>query len=267
MKRALLPKGQTSCLFDDLSFDVPHNRILRATVRRLSNVSELDTGLQHQLREIDRGFEHITQISLDRSSFRQIQLHRNNASYDLLLRICELIHDSLLPTEQQGRYKFADLAEDETRLNQLFEDFVRNFYAREQAIYPSVKREKIMWPSLETSDIAKHHMPEMVTDITLRNEREIFVLETKFYREVFVQYKGGRKIRSPHLYQLFAYLKNIEEEDEDARSVRGMLLYATGEEDVTLDYRFGNLAIRVATVSLAQSWKMIHARLVDLLRP
>jgi 5-methylcytosine-specific restriction enzyme subunit McrC len=67
--------------------------------------------------------------------FQRVQLGRNNRHYDLLLRICSLILDSLLPGEGAGRTRFADILADEVRMSTVFEAFVRNFYRSEQSAF------------------------------------------------------------------------------------------------------------------------------------
>ena len=51
---------------------------------------------------------------MNASLFRRIQLHRNNAFYAFLLRVCELVHMSLLPDRSgEGSFWFRDVLSDE----------------------------------------------------------------------------------------------------------------------------------------------------------
>src|ERR1700720_3161246 len=43
-----------------------------------------------------KAFEHVSPIAVTRSSFRRLQLHRNNGYYNLLMKVCELVHEALL---------------------------------------------------------------------------------------------------------------------------------------------------------------------------
>ena len=45
LKRSLLPRGRVACYVDDLSYDVPHNRVIKAAMRALIGVPGLDPGI------------------------------------------------------------------------------------------------------------------------------------------------------------------------------------------------------------------------------
>src|SRR5688572_9530038 len=93
-------------------------------------------------------------------------------------------------------------------MSTVFEEFVRNFYKVEQQQY-EVGREYIEWihGSAETDD--HEYLPRMETDTTLRSEERVIVIETKYYKETLSQ-NWSAKLHSANLYQLFAYLKNLE---------------------------------------------------------
>jgi 5-methylcytosine-specific restriction endonuclease McrBC regulatory subunit McrC len=72
---------------------------------------------------------------------------------------------------------------------------------------------------------------------------------------------GARRLRSAHLYQLYAYLQNTR---CDAEPVDGILLYAQvgqaeDSEVVIQDHR-----VRVTTLDLSAEWEQIHRQLLDL---
>ncbi len=46
LKRSLLPRGRVACYVDDLSYDVPHNRVIKAAMRALIGVPGLDPGIR-----------------------------------------------------------------------------------------------------------------------------------------------------------------------------------------------------------------------------
>jgi 5-methylcytosine-specific restriction enzyme subunit McrC len=51
-KRALRRRGLAACRFDELSHDVLHNRIIKATLLHLSRAHGLDLDLERALTEI-----------------------------------------------------------------------------------------------------------------------------------------------------------------------------------------------------------------------
>jgi 5-methylcytosine-specific restriction enzyme subunit McrC len=97
LRRKLLMFGRASCRFDELRYDILHNQILKATLGRLSEAEELDSTLRNDLRASVKLFSEVSDIVITNSVFRRVQLSRNNRSYDLLLKICELVHSALLP--------------------------------------------------------------------------------------------------------------------------------------------------------------------------
>ena len=121
------------CQFDELTPDIVHNRILRTTVQWLSN-APIEPRLRDRLREVDHRMSGISTMPVNVSLFRRIQLHRNNGFYAFLLRVCELVHLSLLPDRSgEGPSWFRDVLSDEDYMAAVFEEFIRNFYSLKQS--------------------------------------------------------------------------------------------------------------------------------------
>jgi 5-methylcytosine-specific restriction enzyme subunit McrC len=261
IRRNLLMFGRANCRFDDLSYDVLHNRIIKATLARLLNIDELDSRLRHELFQSRRLFANVSDVSLSSALFRRVQLSRNNANYDLLIKICELIHWALLPHEQGAGTKFSDPLKDERLMASVFEVFVRNFYKVEQRAF-SVKSETIQWDAAALTSESAQYLPAMRTDVTLRSNERTIVIDTKYYPEALTENFGQKKIRSDHLYQLYAYLKNIK---SPVGLPEGILLYPTTSEPLDLAFIVSGHKIRVVTLQLDQPWQKIHAELCSLL--
>jgi 5-methylcytosine-specific restriction enzyme subunit McrC len=68
------------CEFDELSHDVFHNRVLKASLKRLSQAPNLAPELAQALRSLTSRFSDVSDMPLERSSFSRVRLHRNNAS-------------------------------------------------------------------------------------------------------------------------------------------------------------------------------------------
>lgn len=264
IKRMLLKNGMAHCIFDELSHDVLHNRIIKSTIQSLKHTDKLDAAIRGQLYELDRHLAGISHIRLHKNDFRRVQLGRNNSFYNLLLNVCELIYDCLLPTETAGRFKFNDISKNELRMSSVFEEFVRKFYYLEQNNY-SVRRSNIEWSASHMTDADAAYLPIMKTDICLESKTQTIIVDTKFYTETFSSNFGVRKIQSPDLYQLYSYLRNAEIKLPAEKGLAGILLYPTTDEDVVLNYVFSKHRVRVATVDLSASWPEIHLRLINLL--
>ena len=130
VRRNATMTGRLPCDFDELSYNVLHNRILKATMRRLIRTQGLAAECSEGLTQLCRLFSDIQDIELTNRVFGQVQLHRNNQFYDFLLKVCELIYRNLLVSEKPGTSKFMDFVRDKRQMAILFENFVRTFLPR-----------------------------------------------------------------------------------------------------------------------------------------
>jgi 5-methylcytosine-specific restriction enzyme subunit McrC len=172
-----------------------------------------------------------------------------------------------LPSEEQGIFKFTDFTRDERKMNQLFESFVRNFYKIEQKKYYTVKSEIIKWQFENTENESFQYLPQMETDISLENDTEKIIIDTKYYSETMTINYDKEKIKSANLYQLFSYLLNQEELDTKTQNATGILLYPTIETDYNLAFQYRQHKILVRTVNLNTNWKNISLRLKEIIQP
>jgi 5-methylcytosine-specific restriction enzyme subunit McrC len=263
IKRASLTRVQAVCSYDQLSADIPRNQILKATLRKLSFTDGIQKDIAHELRILLRKLSEVSDVPLSRALFRHAQLTRNSRHYDLLLHVCRIVLDHLLPGEGQGHARFRDILEDEVRMSHVFEAFVRNFYRGEQRFF-SVGAPKVPW-NIESPDPSHaQYVPDMRTDVALCSANRTIIIDTKFYKEVLVTNRwGSRKLRSEHLYQILTYMRHSAEQDEI--ETEGILLYAdTGRDDLHLDYAISNQRLRVRTLHLDRPWAEIHNELLDL---
>ncbi len=182
------------------------------------------------------------------------------------MRICELIHQSILPESDKRGARFSDILHDEMRMGDVFENFVRNFLRAEQTTY-TVKRDEIAWDAEAPAEEDARRLPKMITDITLRSPDKTIVIDTKFYKETLQKgYRGTtKKVRSSHLYQLYSYLRNMESRTGPDATAEGMLLYPTVDEEVDLAYDVQGHRIYVKTINLAQDWQGIREDLLGLI--
>jgi len=180
--------------------------------------------------------------------------------------VCEIIYDSTFPSEQEGRFTFADFTRDDAKMNRLFENFVRNFYAIEQKEFSIVKRENIEWNFTNVSEESLQYLPHMQTDITLENDERKIIVDAKFYRETMTLHYDRERIKSANLYQLFSYLLNQESESFKSKNAAGILLYPTIDEEYDLQFTYHDHNIYIRTVNLNQNWRKIDTRLKDIIR-
>lgn len=262
VKANLLASARTACVVDEFSPDVLHNRILRQTVRNVLRTEGLEAGLREALLGCDARLDGISPVHLSGVTFRSVQLHGNNAFYDFVLRVCRLIFDVTVVDQATGARRFRDFVQDDRQMAGLFERFVLNFYRREQRAF-TARSKRIDWAPATGTEEHLAFLPSMKTDISLEGDDQEIVIDAKFYREPTQRNFGKDTVRSGHLYQLFAYLRNLGV--GSVRPVSGVLLYPQVGEPIDLSYVIHGHRVRIRTVDLAQDWRGIHGELLELI--
>jgi 5-methylcytosine-specific restriction enzyme subunit McrC len=148
----------------------------------------------------------------------------------------------------------------------LFEHFVRNFYRHHQnEIGFIVDREHIQWTWIARDDLSRELLPQMETDIRLRNSGRKILIECKFTGLTTINRYETQRLESEHLYQLNSYLTHLPSSVEN-ENCEAILLYPSDGTNYSIGYRSGKRQIRVQTIDLSQHWRIIHQNLIDLVR-
>lgn len=254
------------CEFDELSHDLLHNQIIKASLRRLARARTIEPALALDLEHTAQRMGGVSDIWLERSAFARVQLHRNNAYYDLIVKVAELAYDCLLPVAQGSGYAFHDVLRDEKKMALVFQDFVRNFYCAEQTDF-SVLPLTIQWDGKQVATTGAGRLPNMVTDIFMRSPTRRLIIDTKYYANALQRGQfGSESFQSGNLYQLFAYLKNAAANPLFA-GCEGMLLYPMNGTALRETYLIQGHLITVATIDLARPWPAIADDLLSLIKP
>jgi 5-methylcytosine-specific restriction enzyme subunit McrC len=260
-------RPEAICQFDELSPNVLHNQIIRSTAEVLIRTPNIDADLKDKLRNTYRNLSGIDRVQVTDALFRRIQLHRNNRYYAFLLFICELVHSlKLADPEKSGGNRFNELLSDEKQMERVFEHFLRNFYRVKQSVFPDVGSAHLNWNIEPTSRGDLALLPEMRTDITLRNVTRTVIVDAKYYKDALQEFYGARKAHAANLYQLLAYLRA---ESAAAKHVQpeGILIYPVGNSQIDESYVIDGYSVRLYTLNLNQPWKEIEADLLRLLDP
>jgi 5-methylcytosine-specific restriction enzyme subunit McrC len=264
IKKNLLAFSRAHCEFDELSFNVLHNRIIKSTIKMLVNVDELDPGLRDNLSRIYKHLSDISEIRLHKRIFRLVQLYSNNSFYDFILKICRLIFDNVLLSEESGKSRFRDFMRDEKQMAGLFEEFVRNFYKLEQhAFY--VAREYIEWDAIPVDEYSRRLLPRMQTDISLESRDRKIVIDAKYYKDALSDYYETEKVRQDNLLQIFGYLKHLEQKGGINARSEGILIYPTVNREIPFEIQSQGHKISVKTINLNQKWDQIHHDLLAII--
>jgi len=264
-KQQTMLRGFAVCDLDELTPDVLHNQVLKASLLSLATCTDVKKDLRNELMASARRMGGVSPIRLSADIFHRVQLSRNTLQYGFLMRVCELVFHSLLPDEKGSGSKFQSILEDETRMSTIFEDFLRNFYRSELPGY-SAASEIMPWfaEAENTADLA--FLPIMKTDITLRSDARTIVADAKYYKEILAGGRYAPKVRSAHLYQLSTYLAHVREK-EPRQDLSGLLIYPSSGQSLRLTYRLLGTPVIVATVDLSAEWPVIHAELIKLIEP
>jgi|SRR5699024_2887455 len=255
-------RGKLVCAFDEFTADTPHNRILKSTARLLLHHGEVTLKQRLALRRILPLLSGVTDIEPRMLHRDGLRIHRNNASYRVLLGICDLVLDDLLPNKHAGNYHLSSWLSDEA-MHRLYENFVLAWYKYHR---PQLKPRaaEVQW-NLGTN-ASSHYLPRMKTDVLLSNGDRSLIIDTKYYKSAWQQHAlyGHQSYISSHLYQIHAYVKNYDV--EATGKVSGVLLYAGTDEHLTPDESFtlGGNQFALRTLDLNQDWAGIAGQLASL---
>lgn len=254
-----------ACEADRLTTDNLSNRILRTTVETLLRHPDVAPPRREALRRVLRPLRGITPIVPAAIPWSTLPRHGNDA-YPLLLSLCHFVLRLQLLTTEQGPYAAQCFTEE--WMHRLFERFVKAFYKRHHpALKPSAPR--IDWALTDTGtqdDTAL--LPAMQADLVLCGAAKQLIVDTKYYTRTLQYHHDHASIRSGHLYQLFAYVKN-RAAAYPAAEVEGMLLYAKSTEQrlpAGIFPLLGNRLI-VRTLDLDVAFSAICAQLEAIARP
>ncbi len=265
-KGQTIRSGRMICQYDNFSENTELNQIVKATINILIKVPKLDIGLKKDLLKHRLHFSNVENIKFSKQLFSSLRYNQNNYHYRMLINISEMIYQGLITEEKDNQFLFSDFIRDRQMAN-LYEKFVLNFYR----LHLDPKKYKIHSPRMKwelSREINAEELvllPQMRTDIVVEDKKRQLIIDTKFYSETLVlSYRGKEsqieKVRSSHLFQIFAYIKNSKFSGE----VKGMLLYPTIEKDVNADFPVIDSEIAIRTLNLNAEWGEISNRLLSL---
>lgn len=255
-------RGRLVCEFDEYEADTPHNQALKSVMVLLLRHGEVAASRKDALRRILPHLESVTLVAPTSIRWSDLTYHRANATYRLLLGVCELIVRGLLPTHDTGTTKLTSWVSDDA-MSSLYERFLREYYVvHHPELSPGAPT--VAWDLDESSEDGSQ-MPQMLTDVMLRHGERTLIIDAKYYSQSMQTGAWGKAtVHSANLYQLLAYVKN-----EDTRrdgSVSGLLLYARTDtaEQPGLDVVVQNNRIGARTLHLNRPWEHLRAQLEDV---
>lgn len=251
-------KQVLSCEYDELSENNLLNQILKTTTILLCRHAAIKQKYRLSLKKLLLFFDQVDVIQPSAICWSRIRFHKNNGNYKMLLHICYFVLEGLLLTTEEGSCRMVSFL-DEQRMSHLYEKFVLEYYRRH---HPSLKAapSQVPW---NLDDDSNAYLPVMQTDITLRNNGKVLIIDTKYYAHTMqtrAEY-DSHTLHSSNLYQIFTYVKNLDK--TGTGNVSGLLLYARTDELITPDCSFsmGGNKISVKTLDLNVPFTAITAQL------
>lgn len=266
IRKNLFKQGRSICQFDEFEVNILQNQLLKATLKHLTKVRNLDKKIKEEVWFYYSKFSNIDEIEIQIALFSKVRIHRNNSFYEFLLKISKLIIENSVLDEAKGDYDFKEFIGSDMAMASLFEAFIRNFYKKEQKIF-SVKREDINWDAIPVGNSSESYLPKMQTDITLESDGRKIIIETKYYANALSSRFDGQKFNSGNLYQLYSYLRNIETKSTHSKNIEaeGILLYPVVGYELNENYILGNHKLCVKTIDLSKSWREIEKQLFSII--
>lgn len=256
-------RGRLVCNFDEYEPDTPHNRALKSIIVLLIRHGDVVTPRRDALRRLLPYLDAVTLVAPRSIRWEALTYFRANATYRLLLGVCELVVRGLLPTQEPGKTRLASWISDEA-MSTLYERFLREYYTvHHPELSPGAR--SVPWDYDHSSALGAEQLPTMHTDVTLRRGQCGLIVEAKYYGESMQAGRWGKPtIHSANLYQLLAYVTN-ESKNRD-RSVSGLLLYArtAGPQHPDLDIVVQGNRIGARTLDLNLPWSHLATQLEDV---
>lgn len=239
------------------------NRIIRTTGEYLFHSGNLSEIQAYAMNKSMAYLQDIEPVSPEIIRWDTLRYSRNNRSYKELLNVCRFILTCVLPSTEMGNNKLSKYWTDE-RIHSLYESFIRAYY---QKHYPNLQAsaKHVQWAASEED---QKKLPIMRTDITLHGERQILIIDAKYYDTILTkgQY-GAEGPHSSHIYQIFSYVMNKAMQDQ--KDVSGMLLYASTKDGNSYHSEFtiaGHL-FTIDTLNLNQNFYDISGHLNSIVQP
>ncbi len=246
------------CQFDDFSENTYFNQILKSVAKKLAKSKSVKPERQKMLSKIILFFRTVDDIDIHEIQWSTIRYQRNNATYEMLINICYLAVQDLIVQENPAGFKGRKL-DDNQSMSRLYEKFILEYYKRH---YPELhpKAAHIPW-NVDNDYIVL--LPKMKSDITLTSGDRTLIIDAKYYGSSMQSDNrfDTKTMRSNHLYQMFAYVKN--KDVTQSGNVSGMLLYAKTDEEISPDntYQLSGNSIAVRTLDLNRPFVEISTQL------
>lgn len=253
-------KQKLACEFDELSENNLFNQILKTAIRYLLSNDGVDGERKIALKKVLVFFDEIELLEPSEIAWSRLHYQRNNKNYELLMNVCYFVLDGMLQTTEKGEYKMTSFSDE--HMARLYEKFILEYYSQHHTYLSEVKAGQVKWNLVgDNSESMIRFLPIMQTDIMLRLNEKILIIDAKYYGRTLQKQFDKYTLHSNNVYQIFTYVKN--QDKNNTGDVAGILLYAKTDEDITPDVMFnmGGNQIGAKTLDLNKEFSLIVAQL------
>lgn len=264
----LLAKGQVACRFEELSTDIPRNRLVRVALERVANITSGD--VSRRCRSYARFFARsgVSDALPPRTTLAADVIGRNDRHDRQVVGLAKLALDMALPTEEFGPSASFEPSRDEHWVRKLYERAILGFCSVEFAGqgWRISGGNHLLWQTESMVELSDITLPRMETDVTIiAPDNRRLIIDTKFTTILTDGKFEKQSLRPSHIFQLYAYLRSQEGRGADWDAASGMLLYPSIGETVRKSVTIQGHDIMFATVDLGARPQQIRDELRNLI--
>lgn len=258
MKLASSGTCKTHCQHDELSQNTLKNQILKAAAMRLIGCTDISSDRQRELKRCLLKMRDMDAANLAQVEWERLAYHRNNGGYQLLMAVCRMVAEGLIPNEDTGGTTGRSFLSDRA-LSALYERFVLEYFRRH---HPELNASaKIIEPP--KSEERPSFLPTLKTDVTLEKGDSTLIIDCKCYGRILQCHYGHEALSAANVNQIHMYVS--EEAYASNKHVEGMLLYAkTLEEVEESSWSVAGLRYHLRTLDLGVEFAQIARQLDDI---
>lgn len=244
------------CLSDEWTADTQLNRILKCSAGLLIQSKEISIERKNNLRKLYRQLDGISNVSPSSIDWSRLSFHNGNRGYRLLMGVCRIVIESVLPTTDTGETPFGKWR-DKQRLSALFEHFVLEYFRSEHS---GLKATAHHVPPGTTN--APNILPALITDVTLTGPDRVLIIDCKCYGTILRENMGKEILAPAHRNQIYSYVAH-ESWSRTERPVEGMLLYALTDDARSINESWNETGFRFhcQTLDLGKDFSEIRGQL------
>ena len=251
------------CSFDEFNNNQTSNKIIKYTLNKLLFENSVEENIKKKIRLNYFYFESVPLEEFSMMDIKSIQLNRLNSHYNIALKFALFLNHELIPKDATGNFDFIHISKDEETMSKIYEQFLYNYYDVNLGSEYQVKSgSRFSWDLVKEEEEFSN-LPIMETDVEIRNDKSLIVLDAKYYQEAFNRRYKEDKFRSAHLYQMSAYLNYYEDKYDQ---IRGVLVYPSNGYSFYEKYKKkDSYNIEFATIDLSKEWIEIEEDLMRLI--